>query len=515
MSGYHVIAAGHELTAQAAEEILRAGGNAFDAAIAALAAACAAEPVLASLGGGGYVLALPASGRPRVYDFFVQTPSQCLPLEDLDFYPIEANFGTTTQEFHIGRGTIATPGMVAGMFRLHEDLARLPMRDLLAPAVQWCREGVAISEFQAYLFDVVKPTYLASEACREIFTSALDSQRLVSAGEVLQQRDLADCLEILAIEGSELFYRGEIAAQLTDPQHVGGQLQRQDFENYQVTASEPLSVDLPGVTLLTNPPPSSGGILTAFALGIFADSELGKLDPKGNEYLVRLAASLESTHKHRMDVAAAGRLEVNRVLDPELMQRYRAEVLGQAQASRGTTHISIIDAAGNLASVTTSNGEGSGVIIPGTGIVMNNMLGEEDLHPLGFQRWTPNQRMTSMMMPSALVWPDSTRVATGSGGSNRIRSALLQVISQLVFYQASPEQAVQAPRIHWEQGLLSIEGGFDMERLGVLLEAFPKHQIWQQLNMFFGGAHTVRNGPNGADGCGDPRRAGAFRIVAA
>ena len=494
---------------------MRAGGNAFDAAIAALAAACAAEPVLSSLGGGGYALARPASGSTRVYDFFVHTPSRRGALADLDFYPIEADFGTTTQEFHIGHGTIATPGMVAGLFRLHADLARLPMGELLAPAEQWAREGVVITEFQAYLFDVVKATYLASDATRDIFSSNREPQRLVCPGEILRQTDLADSLEILAREGPDLFYRGEMAERLARLLRSGGQLQRRDLENYQVQLSEPLTVNLPGATLLSNPPPAAGGILTAFALALFSAEELKGLDSRGSEYLIRLAATLESTHKHRMDVAAGGHLHSELLLDPELLEHYRAEVLGRALASRGTTHISIIDADGNLASVTTSNGEGSGTLIPGTGIVLNNMLGEEDLNPAGFQTWASGQRMTSMMMPSALFWPDGTQVATGSGGSNRIRSALLQVIAQLVFFQASPEQAVRAPRIHWEQGLLSIEGGFELGRLGALLEAYPRHQIWQQPNMFFGGAHTVRNGPRGADGCGDARRAGVFRKVPA
>jgi gamma-glutamyltranspeptidase/glutathione hydrolase len=126
---HHVVAAGHPRTVAAAEAILRAGGNAFDAAVAAMAAACVAEPVLASLGGGGFVLACPAHGRPRVYDFFVDTPLQRLPRKDLDFYPLLADFGTQTQEFHIGRGSIATPGYVAGMFAVQRELGRMSMRD--------------------------------------------------------------------------------------------------------------------------------------------------------------------------------------------------------------------------------------------------------------------------------------------------------------------------------------------------------------------------------------------------
>jgi gamma-glutamyltranspeptidase/glutathione hydrolase len=175
----------------------------------------------------------------------------------------------------------------------------------------------------------------------------------------------------------------------------------------------------------------------------------------------------------------------------------------------------VIDAAGNLASVTISNGEGSGYLVPDSGVVMNNMLGEEDLNPGGFQRWTPGERMTSMMMPCAAAWPDGTLLASGSGGSNRIRTALLQVLLQATVLGRAPEEAVMAPRLHLEDGLLSIEGGFDAGRIAPLLEAWPHHQLWEERNMFFGGAHTVRVGPRVADGCGDPRRAGEFRRLRA
>ena len=127
MSNSYGVAAGHPLTVEAAESILRAGGNAFDAAIAAIAAACVVEPVLASLGGGGFALACPQHGAPDLLDFFVQTPRTRHALDDLDFYPILADFGPTTQEFHIGRGTVAVPGLVAGLFRLHQQYATVPM----------------------------------------------------------------------------------------------------------------------------------------------------------------------------------------------------------------------------------------------------------------------------------------------------------------------------------------------------------------------------------------------------
>jgi gamma-glutamyltranspeptidase/glutathione hydrolase len=513
-ASHHVVAAGHEATAGAAEEVLRAGGNAFDAAVAAMAAACAAEPVLTSLGGGGFLMACPAAGAPRLYDFFVHTPRRPGGLEDLDFYPIEADFGPVRQEFHIGRGTIAVPGVVAGMFRVHAELGRLPMRELMAPAVALAKEGVRTTEFQAYLFSVVRPTFEATEACRAIFASRRVDGELVTAGEVLRQPALADTLEVMAREGEALFYRGEIAARIAEDLADGGQIGREDLEGYRVERREPLALDVAGARILTNPPPSSGGVLAAFGLHLLDDPRVSALDPDDVAHARAVAAALHATVQARVDAhAREAPLTEGALLDRELIARYRAEVLDRPRAHRGTTHVSVVDAEGNLASVTVSNGEGSGYVVPGAGIVLNNMLGEEDLNPGGFQRWAPGVRMTSMMMPSAVAWRDGTRVACGSGGSNRIRTALMQVLLRLVLHGQAPEPAVLAPRLHVEGDLLSVEGGFDRERIAPLLEEWPEHHLWEERNVFFGGAHTVRLGPGVADGCGDPRRAGVFRRV--
>ena len=171
-SAIGVIAAGHSLTAEAAEHMLRAGGNAYDAVLSAMCAACATEPVLASPGGGGFLLAQPASGDPRLYDFFTHTPANRRPESELDFYAFTADFGAAQQEFHIGRGTVAVPGMIRGLFEIHNDLCRLPMRDIVAPAVSYARDGVTQTPFQAYLFDVIKATSLSTNAVRSIFDTS-------------------------------------------------------------------------------------------------------------------------------------------------------------------------------------------------------------------------------------------------------------------------------------------------------------------------------------------------------
>ena len=507
-----VVAAGHTLTAEAAAETLRAGGNAFDAALAALAVACVTEPVLCTPGGGGFLLAHPASRKPLVYDFFVQTPARRVPESSLDFRPILADFGSVTQEFHIGLGTVAVPGLVKGLFEIHRDLGSLPMRDVVAQAVSHASQGVTMTPFQAYVLRVVTATFTATEACKRIFASPRDPGVLVGEGEVLRQPELADTLEILAIEGDALFYRGEISDVIARDMGAGGQITRDDLAAYAVERRAPLALDYHGVRMLTNPPPSSGGLLIGFGLKLLETIDVAALGSASRAYLETLAGVIGATAEARVVAGGDTGLDEDMLLDEAFVARYHKEIAGRAASRRGTTHISVIDAERNLASLTVSNGEGSGYVVPGTGIVMNNMLGEEDLNPGGFQRWREAHRMTSMMAPTLLEFADGKRVALGSGGSNRLRTAILQVLVNLVDFGMPVEEAVHAPRVHYENNLLNVEGGFDRDAIAALLDAFPEHHVWEERNMFFGGVHTAVATRGGMHGAGDERRGGASLV---
>jgi gamma-glutamyltranspeptidase/glutathione hydrolase len=171
------IAAGHQATAAAALTVMEQGGSAFDGALAGMAAACVAEPVLATFGGGGFLLARPADGEARLYDFFVSTPRQRRPEEEIDFYPVECDFGTAKQVFHIGLGSIATPGAVAGLFAVHEDLGRLPMTVILEPAVRLARDGLTRRPIDRQIDAVVQPILEAHPELR-----ALIAPRFAAAG---------------------------------------------------------------------------------------------------------------------------------------------------------------------------------------------------------------------------------------------------------------------------------------------------------------------------------------------
>ncbi len=501
MTTLGMVAAGHPVTVSAAEEILKAGGNAFDAAIGAFFAAAIAEPVLCSLAGGGFLLAKSTRTQPLLYDFFTQTPIKARPRDEVGFYPITADFGTAQQEFHIGMGSTATPGCVRGLFEIHRDLATMPMKELITPALEAAQHQVPLNDFQSYIFSIIKPIYQQHPDAIALFD--IDHQQTLR-----YQKVMADFFEVLAHEGDELFYRGEIAQsiELLSSQH-GGHINRNDLESYRSIKRLPLKFNYRDATIFTNPPPSSGGLLIAFTLDL-----LNQTDPQpfgSNDSLHTFLTAMELTHEARINSHQAP----EQILNPDFLQTYRQQFSRAVRSYRGTTHISIIDNDSNVASLTTSNGEGCGYLIPDTGIMLNNMLGEEDLHPQGFNNWPTDQRMTSMMSPSLVIDANHREIVLGSGGSNRIRSAITQVLLNLIDHHMSIEEAVEAPRIHLEKSHLNIEGGYSDVIINSLTQRFPQPTIWNELNLFFGGVHTVMRDGQQFSGHGDPRRGGyAVRI---
>jgi gamma-glutamyltranspeptidase/glutathione hydrolase len=172
----------------------------------------------------------------------------------------------------------------------------------------------------------------------------------------------------------------------------------------------------------------------------------------------------------------------------------------------------VADGEGNIAAMTTSNGEGSGDVIPGTGILLNNMLGEDDLHPGGFHAAPPGVRVASMMSPTIVLGADgSPELVVGSGGSKRIRTAIMQVLAAVVDGGVTIEDAVVAPRLHWDTDHVEVEPGFPDDVVDALSARWPVN-VWPEPDIYFGGVHAVVPGPDGGAG-GDPRRDGATAQV--
>ena len=510
------VAAGHIETAKSAAEVLLSGGNAFDAVIAAHLTACVAEPVLSSIGGGGFLLAKPADGKPVVYDFFTHTPLKKSRETENSFYKISADFGTVLQDFRIGPGSAATPGTLKGLFAIHNDLSSMPFSVIAQPALELARAGVVMNEFQAEVLNIVSPIYKVNEEVKKLFSSA-ETGDLLQEGDLFRNPHFADFIETAAREGGSLFCDGEVAQAIEKVcAESGGHLTADDLRQYNVVKRQPLKCSLFGNQFLINPAPASGGILISFAAKLSESADLMKFTPGSIEYLERLAEIQHTTNRARIDrlLKSEGENHLHELLGGELLSNYQQHVYKRFSANRGTTQISVADKFGNIASLTTSNGEGSGIMVPGTSIMLNNMLGEEDLFPGAIGNWKPNQRISSMMAPGVLQLKNGDEIAFGSGGSNRIRTAILQVLLNLIAFGGDAKKAVNAPRIHLEGDELNIEAGFDKKVTNKLEVFYPESKIWDRRSLFFGGVHLAGKKQEGTFfGYGDERRGGVFLTV--
>lgn len=485
-TGRGIVASGHPAVSRAAAGMLARGGNAFDAVVAAGFASAVAEPTLTGLGGGGFCLTRTASGEETLFDFFVETPGRGLddPSPEPDFLPVTIRFPSADQVFNVGMASVAVPGALAGYLHVHRRLGRLPLAEVIAPAVALADEGVVLNAPQAYLVDLLAPILGLTAAGRALYAP---EGRPVAEGERLVNHELAGFLRHLAADPSASLHAGPVADRLAADMAAGGGLVTlDDLAAYRVVERAPLAVEYRGRRILTNPEPAFGGVLVAATLAR-AEERGGLAGPWGSAaHLVSLVEVMVET-------------DASRVLGP--------------RSSGGTTHVSVSDGEGNAASMTTSNGEGSGYVVPGTGVMLNNMLGEDDLHPAGFHADPPGLRVGSMMAPSLAVADDDDDdgvvLVVGSGGSKRIRTAIPQVVSATLEFGMDPAAAVAAPRLHWDGEVIHAEPGFDASALAAVAARWPVRE-WGATNLFFGGAHAVVPGVGGG---GDPRRGGAVEVV--
>ncbi len=522
-----VIAAGHPATAEAGAEMFRQGGNAFDAVVAAAFASFVSELTLTSAGGGGFLTAcVGKTGESLVLDFFVNMPGLGRPARSLQesFFPVRVDFGSTHQEFHVGAGSVAVPGNISGLCDAHQRYGSLPFESVLEPAVHLAREGVRITPHQAYFIKLLEPIRTLTAEGRKIVAPEGD---LLDEGDLLFIKDFADSLELIGREGPSRYYTGDLAQKTVEVlEQTGGLLTLEDLQTYRVEARPPTSFNYRGYSILTNPPPSAGGGLIAFCLKTLEGIFLPEEDYTVSAFLNAQIAAMQLTNTVRVQGYDQQILDekycVLDFLAPERIQAYcyqlqqmldgktsTAEFADLTGGSGNTTQISVMDDKGNAASLTTSNGEGSGIFIPGTGIMLNNMLGEEDLHPTGFHGQRPGRRITSMMSPTIVLKNHEPVAVLGSGGSNRIRSAILQAVMNLIDFNKDIQESVNSPRIHWERGILNIEPGIH-EEIADHLCASDHRIYWKETNLFFGGVHAVVRDPDSGalSGAGDHRRGG-------
>ncbi len=487
------IAAGHDATADTALEILKIGGNAFDAAIAAFMTSFVSEPCMASGGGGAFANVRQADGTCFVYDFFCQTPKVKRPTEEIEFVPIEVDFGTTTELFHIGKGSVGVPGSIAGIFAMHKAHGSIPMKDLVQLPMEYAKAGVAVNDFQGLDIDLLKDILTYTEHGRSLFVK---NDEIVKRGDVIKMPALADFLDYMSREGSDVFYKGEIAQKIVEDQKVGGHLTMADFENYEVIVRKPLHFKYREKNIYTNPLPSIGGSLIAHYLKYLETQDLPEF-PKSKDYVLGLYQALSKAE------------DLDR--RPNGLAQSLEYLFSKNKKHGSTTHFNIVDKYGNAVSLSSTIGEGCGYFIDGTDIQLNNMLGEAALLPDGFHSWDTDVRLSSMMAPTIVTNAnDKLEIVTGTGGASRIPSAISQVLHYLLDFKLSVDDAVNFPRVHLGHNVFNLEPDFNVD----FDQSHFKEELkkWDEQSLFFGGAHTILSRGGSLYASGDERRDGVIRM---
>jgi gamma-glutamyltranspeptidase / glutathione hydrolase len=514
-----VVAAGHPLTAEAGAQVLREGGNAVDAAICAVLTSFVTESQLTGFGAGGFMMVHEA-GEDTLVDFFVAAGGADGIERKAELVPIPVYFDETPQIFSCGAASCGVPGNPAGLEHVHRRFGSVPLPRLAEPGIELGRAGVRLERAPAYFHEILHPIITSTPEAAALY--APEGKQLLE-GDVFRYPEMSDALERFAAEGAEPFYRGDTAQRVCDwVRERGGTLGMDDMAAYEPVERRPVEARFRGYDVLTNPPPSSGGILLGFSLGVL--ERLG--ERSGVEEIV---AATEAANSRRTDDFHEGLHDESYVegflatdLD-EVASRIRAGEWvgghggagGPADRLGSTTHLAVLDAAGNCASVTCSNGTGSGLLVPGTGVHVNNMLGEEDLNPHGFHRIPPGRRVSSMMSPTLALRDGEVVLGLGSAGSNRIRSAILQVVVRALEEGMDAGEAVRAGRIHFEAGTVQAEPGVDEEGLADLDRRGVPVVRWKRENLYFGGAQAVARDLEAGElsGGGDPRRGGAVVLA--
>ena len=452
------VAGGHKDTVESASNILKEGGNAFDAAIAGVFASMSCEYLYTGAASGGAMLVKKNGFSADIIDFFVETPP-INPSKVKDFKAINADFGNTKQEFNIGAGSVGIPGTLPGLIHIHKEYGSLPFSVLVEQAIDLSKKGCLISKNQEYLSEVLSPIISSSKVLESLF---IKDGSLLKEGDLFINTEFASFLDQFLYEDATTFYRHEVCPLFYNSFKGGGIIELKNLQEYTPKKRAPLELKYRGHQIFMNPEPSTGGTLINAGL-----KQLSGLDVVSKQDIEG------ALHK------------IKKFKDQDMVG--------------STTHLSVIDKENNVASVTTTNGVGAGFTVPGTGIMPNNMLGAKHLNINGFHNWKSQQRIPSNICPTLIVDKNNNLTTLGSAGSSRIISATMSVISNLLNNEMSLKRSISKSRIHLEGDTLHCEPS----------DGHPEYKtenvvIWEAKNMYFGGVNACSS----FESVGDERRSG-------
>ena len=520
-----VVAAAHPLAAQAGAKLLAGGGNAFDAAAATAAALNVVEPYMSGLAGLGYATCYVASERRvRVLDFVPPVPAE-LPVERFK----------QRNDLQRGALSVGTPGNLAGWAELVRTHGRKPLKDALEPAIALAHDGYALAEFgvaefneQIPLLRMQSPNYggFYDDWARN-YTDGVAS---VARGRIVRQPDLGRTLEALASHGPRYLYGGALGEKIVAHlSKLGGCLTLGDLVAVKPQWKEPLTATYRGLTVNSVPPPSEA-FQFLLTLCVLEGIELARLERNGADHLdtvwraIRLAAGeriannfpTAPTLTHLLSEAHAAKLKA-RVLDGRPLEGPTEQWLAppnEAQHSEHhTTSFSIADREGNVICLTQSLGSpfGSGVLVPGTGLVLNNFLYWADTNPASPNRTKPGGALPVCMAPSVSLRQGKPVLALGTPGSYGILQTQVQAMVQYLDFGLPLQQAIEEPRARlWDGRVVEPESRLTPAVLEALGQRGHKIQVGSAWTMRVGGMQAVAIDPATGlmTGACDPRRDG-------
>ncbi|MDP8940146.1 MAG: gamma-glutamyltransferase family protein [Actinomycetota bacterium] len=500
-------AAGTPYAAAAASEVYQAGGNAADAAVAAAAAVGVTEPLMSSIGGGGFAL-VRAPGGAELIDYYDVMPGKGLPESAFGAggnpKTVILKYGAGVRST-VGGASCAVPGVLRGWEKLLARHGRLSLAEVLVPAVRLAREGFLLCKTSGLWFQVAEEVLQLTDETRKNFYKG---ERPYLEGEEVQFPELADTLEAVGEEGVSLFYEGQLARRLSGYiRKMGGIITERDLAEYEPVVREPMAVEYGTGRMYTNGPPSAGGSTLAQMLKVVSAYDLATMSDE--DYVRVMAGAMRLALADREAAYTEGddnERVAERLTSEEYAKLQRQRIFG----SPHTTHLSCVDADGLAVSITASMGYGSGLVVPGTGIPMNNALGEPELNPKGFHALRPGQRLISSMSPTIVSSEEGGLISLGSPGASRIPTAILQTIVNVVDFGMSLEEAVMHPRFHSEGDLFAYEAGSRTANL----DSYERVLSFEEPNMYFGGVNAVRQTPEGVfEAAADHRRSGGISFA--
>jgi gamma-glutamyltranspeptidase/glutathione hydrolase len=491
-------------------KVAEAGGTAIDIAVAVAFDLLVSNPLMCSIGGGGFAIIKSPDGTIVIIDFYDNMPGK-----GLDSSAIYENIKNSKKVFVdasggidilVGRGSTGVPGTVKGLDYINKKFGTMPLSELLRPAIDHARKGIAVNSFHQHVFEesIVDLDWI-SQYEKDILLTP--DGKVPPKGYILKQTDLANTLELIAKEGSDVIYKGDIArAIVKDMEEKGGLVTMEDLATYEAIERPPIVSHFKYNSIYTNPPPSSGGVTLIEMLNIAANHPLSEnRNPRDNTILGKIQRfALLDKYTRFLNP------ETHELVSKQMLSKdYAFESYKKIVPSPHTTHFSCVDDTGWAIGITMSMGYDSGEPIPGTGIFMDNVLGEVDINPRGYLKTSPGTRLISGMTPTIMInRSNDDIVVMGSAGASRIPTCIMQIILNMKRYNMSITPAVYIPRFHFENNTFSLEPGIEIDTslLGDDVEIVK----YDRMDMFFGGAECVMlmrgEVPIAAT---DPRRSGS------